>query len=100
MEFLVRSYMRWPAGTTADEKKRLKTAEAARRRELMAQGHLRRLWRVPGSPASVSLYEVRDTTQLHEILESLPFWPSFEATVEPLARHPLEDEGTAGTTSS
>ena len=90
MEFLVRLEVRLPADIDAETRSRLEAAEAQRGRELMAAGLLRRIWRVPGRRANVSLYEAADATALHAALSSLPLWPWMEAIVEPLAVHPLE----------
>lgn len=94
MEFLVRIQVGLPDGFNPDERDRLVAAETARGTELMAEGIVRRIWRVPGRWANVSLYDVADATALHDALSSLPLWPWMEVTVEPLARHPLEANAT------
>lgn len=94
MEFLVRIQVRLPDGFSPDERDRLVAEETARGTELMAEGIVRRIWRVPGRWANVSLYDVADATVLHDALSSLPLWPWMEVTVEPLARHPLEANAT------
>jgi muconolactone D-isomerase len=45
---------------------------------------------VPGTRDSIGLYRVRDATELHEVLASLPMFPWMEMVVEPLATHPQE----------
>jgi muconolactone D-isomerase len=50
MEFLVDMVTTVPDGTTDAEVDAIKTREAARSRELAAQGHLLRLWRSPLNP--------------------------------------------------
>jgi muconolactone D-isomerase len=68
----------------------LLSREAARGRELIDAGKLRRIWRLPGERANISLYEVRDATELHDLLGSLPLWPYLTCNVTALATHPLE----------
>lgn len=89
MEFLVRIAVNLPPDIDPEERSRLLEAETARGRELLASGSLRRIWRVPGRTANVSLYDVADATELHGLLSSLPLWPWLDITVEPLAEHPL-----------
>lgn len=89
MEFLVRIAVNLPSDIDPEERARLLAAETARGRELLASGSLRRIWRVPGRTANVSLYDVADATELHGLLSSLPLFPYLDITVEPLAEHPL-----------
>jgi muconolactone D-isomerase len=89
VEFLVEITIELPAlddAATAE----LLSREALRGRELIDAGKLRRIWRLPGQRANISLYEVRDATELHELLGSLPLWPYLKCTVRALAMHPLE----------
>jgi muconolactone D-isomerase len=90
VEFLVSIDVRTPHDLDPDELAALQTAETARARELMADGALRRIWRIPGRRSNVSLYEAPDATALHAALSSLPLWPYMEIDVRPLAVHPLE----------
>jgi muconolactone D-isomerase len=91
MEFLVRINVDLTAEVTEPRRRELLEAEAERGRELLVSGALRRIWRVPGRRANVSLYEVSDATELHALLMSLPLWPWMDIQVEALATHPLED---------
>jgi muconolactone D-isomerase len=90
MEFLVRIDIDLPADVAESRRRELLEAEAVRGRELLASGSLRRIWRVPGRWANVSLYDASDATELHVLLTSLPLWPWMDVRVEPLATHPLE----------
>ena len=90
MEFLVRISVDLSADVTEPRRQELLEAEAERGRELLASGALRRIWRVPGRRANVSLYEASDPTELHALLMSLPLWPWMDIQVEALATHPLE----------
>jgi muconolactone D-isomerase len=92
MEWLVHTQNRLTAELSAEERDRLRTAERARAMELRAEGVLRKLWRTPGRPGTVALYECRDATHLHDTLSSLPMFPWLEVSVEPLATHPQEQQ--------
>lgn len=90
MEFLVRFEAAAPADMSTEERERLRGLERERAAELRATGVLKRLWRVPGTRAVVGLWQAEDATELHDALASLPMFPWFSATVEPLATHPQE----------
>ena len=90
MEFLVSIEVRTPPDMEPARLAQLQAAEAARAAELVEAGLLRRIWRVPGRRANVSLYEARDATAVHEALASLPLFPWLEVTVQALAVHPVE----------
>ena len=90
MEFLVRIEVRLPPDMPQAEREALLAAEAVRGRELIAEGLLVRIWRVPGRFANVSLYQAEDATAVHAAVSSLPLWPWMDVRVEALARHPLE----------
>jgi muconolactone D-isomerase len=91
MEFLVRQSNKMPMTPDwADQRQALVREERKRATELRDAGILQRLWRVPGTRDSIGLYRVRDATELHEVLASLPMFPWMEMVVEPLATHPQE----------
>jgi len=53
MEYLVTMTTHVPDGTSEEAVEDIRTREAARSRELAAQGHLLRLWRPPLQPCRV-----------------------------------------------
>jgi muconolactone D-isomerase len=77
-------------GLTEDRRRELLAAEHRRGRELIEQGLLVRIWRLPGRFANISLYRAADATELHAAVTSLPLWPYMDVRVEALAVHPLE----------
>jgi muconolactone D-isomerase len=89
-EFFVRIEVRLPPELPEPQRAKLLDAESARGRELIEAGKLRRIWRVPGRMANVSLYDVADADELHELLSSLPLARWMDIRVEALAVHPLE----------
>lgn len=96
MEFLVRIEVHWPPDVDPDEFARLTSAERARARELVAEGRIRRLWRIPGQRANWGIWEAPDATALHEALSSLPLFPRASVEVHALAAHPSDPERPGG----
>jgi muconolactone D-isomerase len=90
MDFLVEIVVRLPPDTPAARKAELVAAEAARAKELAAQGTIYRLWRIPGRWANVGIWRAEDATALHEALSSLPLYAWLEVDVTPLAHHPSD----------
>ncbi len=68
--------------------------EAQRAKELAGQGHLLRLWRLPGDSRALGLWRARDPAEMQAIVKSLPLdaWMTVETT--PLTPHP-SDPGLA-----
>ena len=99
MEFLVTMTTRVPNGTSAETVDAVRTREAARTRELVAQGHLLRLWRPPLEPGewrTLGLFSADDRDQLEEVLASMPLrvWRTDEVT--PLSPHPNDPAQLSG----
>jgi muconolactone D-isomerase len=91
MEYLVTMTTHVPEGTPDQAVEDIRTREAARSRELAAQGHLRRLWRPPLKPGewrTLGLFAADTDDQLDEVLASMPLhiWRTDEVT--PLSPHP------------
>jgi muconolactone delta-isomerase len=87
-EFLTTFTVSVPAGTPANLVHDAETLEAQRATELAGQGHLLRLWGLPGAARSLGLWRSRDAHEMQAILESLPLdaWMTVETT--PLTTHP------------
>jgi muconolactone delta-isomerase len=94
IEFLTTFSLAVPAGTAAQTVEDTKAREAERAYELAGQGHLLRLWALPGEGRSLGLWQARDAAEMQWILESLPLdaWMTVQTT--PLTRHP-SDPATA-----
>ena len=91
MEYLVTMTTRVPDRTPDAAVEDIRTREAARARELAAQGHLLRLWRPPLQPGewrTLGLFDAADGAQLEDVLASMPLrvWRTDE--VMPLLPHP------------
>ncbi len=89
-EFLTTFTLTVPDGTPAGEVANTDAREADRARELAAQGHLLRLWRLPGHGRTLGLWHADDAAGLQAILASLPLraWMSVQTT--PLTTHPSD----------
>ena len=96
MEFLVHIEVQYPADGDPDELQRLGTAERIRGKELVAEGRIRRMWRIPGRTANWGIWEAPDATALHAALLSLPFYKWLQIEVHPLAQHPTDPERPGG----
>lgn len=79
-----------PAGRRAE----LLNSEAERARELAAQGHLIKLWRIQGRWANAGLWSAKDVAQLYAVLDSLPMRPWMTVSVNALEPHPSDPERT------
>ncbi|NWD84338.1 muconolactone Delta-isomerase [Pseudomonas reactans] len=73
-----------PAGKLAD----IKAAEKTYAQSLQQQGKWRHLWRVAGSYANVSIFDVADNAELQDLISNLPLFPYMDISVAPLCRHP------------
>ncbi|AMP12442.1 muconolactone Delta-isomerase [Collimonas pratensis] len=88
MLFKVRMTVKLPPDmpkSTADE---LKKKERELAQELQRSGKWRHLWRVVGQYANISIFDVDSSTELHDLLTSLPLFPYMQIEVEALCRHP------------
>ena len=88
MLFRVNMDIHIPPGTDPETIKKLGALEHERARELQLQRKWLHLWRVVGKFANVSVFDVESPTELHDILNSLPFFPFMELEVTALCRHP------------
>jgi muconolactone delta-isomerase len=95
MEFLVDMVTTVPDGTTDAEVDAIRIQEAARSRELAAQGQLLRLWRPPldaGEWRTWGLFQAADATELDSVLSSMPLRVWRHDTVTPLTAHPSDPD--------
>ena len=74
-EFLTTFAFSIPEGTPGQAVDDTEAREARRAKELAGQGHLLRLWRLPGESRALGLWNARDPAQMRAILKSLPLDP-------------------------
>jgi muconolactone delta-isomerase len=79
-----------PDSAPSDAVAATEAAEAERARELARQGHLSRLWNLPGEGRVLGLWRAQDAAEMQAILASLPLdaWMTVETT--PLTEHPSD----------
>jgi muconolactone delta-isomerase len=89
-EFLVTLTVTVPPGIAAQTVTDTYGDEAQSAQDLAAQGHLLRLWTLPGTGRVLGLWRARDAAQLGEILSSLPLAPWATVDITPLSPHPSD----------
>jgi len=89
-EFLVTFTLAVPPGTPDQTVQDTKSREAQAAHALTSQGHLLRLWTLPGAGHTLGLYQARDATQMETIMASLPLAPWMTANTVPLSPHPSD----------
>jgi muconolactone delta-isomerase len=89
-EFLTTFTVTIPQGTPAQTVADTNAREAERAYELAGQGHLLRLWALPGEGRSLGLWRAQDAAGMAAILKTLPLdsWMTVQTT--PLTRHPSD----------
>ena len=83
--------MNVPDGDPVIEVESLTSAEASAAARLADQGHLARLWKLPGAPGetkALGLYRADSEAQLAGLLGALPLYDWMNVTVTPLTPHP------------
>jgi muconolactone delta-isomerase len=90
VEYLVTMTTLVPDGTTDHTVDEVRSREAARSRELAAEGHLLRLWRPPLRPGewrTLGLFSAADAVELEGVLASMPLRVWRTDQVVPLSEH-------------
>jgi muconolactone delta-isomerase len=94
-EFLTAFTAAIPAGTPGQAVADTEAREAERAHELAGQGHLQRLWMLPGQGRSLGLWRARDAAEMEAIIRSLPLFAWMIVEITPLTQHP-SDPAMAG----
>ncbi len=89
-EFLTTFTITVPQGTPAQTVDDTEAREAQRTKELAGQGHLLRLWMLPGEERALGLWQARDATEIQAILKSLPLDARMTVETTPLTQHPSD----------
>jgi len=89
-EFLTTFVITPPPGTPEETVAATKAREAERAHELATEGHLARLWLLPGPERSLGLWRAADAAEMQTILRSLPLdkWMTVETVA--LTEHPSD----------
>jgi muconolactone D-isomerase len=90
LEFLVTTELTPVTGIDPVELKRLYVAERQRGFDLVAEGSITQIWRIPGAPyKTVSIRVAPDIAKLQADLESLPLFDWLKIEVTALTPHPV-----------
>ena len=92
-EFLTTFTVTIPAGTPVQTVEDTEAREAERAHELAGQGHLLRLWALPGEGRSLGLWRAQDAAEMETILKSLPLDAWMTVQTSALTRHPSDPGG-------
>lgn len=95
-EFLTTFTRAIPRGTSSQPLDEATAEEAVRARLLAQQGHLVRLWVLPGQGRALGLWRARDQAELQAMVESLPLYDVMTTKITPLTRHPSDPAMTSG----
>jgi muconolactone delta-isomerase len=91
-EFLTTFTITVPEGTPDRVAAGTEAREAQRAIELAGQGHLLRLWRLPGRSRALGLWQARDLAEMQAILQSLPLAAWMTVEIIPLTPHPSDPQ--------
>jgi muconolactone delta-isomerase len=94
-EFLTTFVTEVPEGTPGGTVEETEAREAVRAKELAGQGHLRRLWKLPGRGRALGLWQAAGPAELQAILRSLPLDPWMTVQTTPLTLHPSDPAQTS-----
>ncbi|WP_052285476.1 muconolactone Delta-isomerase [Kluyvera genomosp. 1] len=88
MLFKVEMTVNIPSSLPKEQADAIKAEEKAYSQRLQREGKWLHIWRVAGLYANVSIFDVADNQELHDILTGLPLYPFMTMSVQPLCRHP------------
>lgn len=88
MLFKVEMTVNIPSSLPKAEADEIKAKEKAYSQQLQREGKWMHIWRVAGLYANVSIFDVADNQELHDLLTALPLYPYMDISVQPLCRHP------------
>jgi len=89
-EFLTVFAIAIPEGTPGQAVADIEAREAERANELAGQGHLLRLWMLPGHGRALGLWQASGPAEMQAMLRSLPLDPWMTVQTTPLTRHPSD----------
>lgn len=88
MLFKVEMTVNIPSSLLKAEADAIKAREKTYAQQLQREGKWLHIWRVAGLYANVSIFDVADNQELHDLLTALPLYPYMDISVQPLCRHP------------
>ncbi|MEV6901597.1 muconolactone Delta-isomerase [Amycolatopsis sp. NPDC051372] len=88
MLFAVRMDVSLPLDLDPEFRDELLATEKAYSQKLQREGKWVHLWRVVGEYSNLSVFDVSDNGELHDLLWNLPLFKYMSVSVTPLAQHP------------
>ncbi|WIX81672.1 muconolactone Delta-isomerase [Amycolatopsis carbonis] len=88
MLFAVRMDVVLPLDLDPGLRDELLATEKAYSQKLQREGKWLHLWRVVGEYSNLSVFDVSDNGELHDLLWNLPLFKYMSVSVTPLAQHP------------
>jgi muconolactone D-isomerase len=64
--------------------------EKAYSQDLQRAGKWQHIWRVVGQHSNLSIFDVANNAELHDLLWNLPLFPYMTIAVTPLVQHPSD----------
>ncbi len=90
MLFMVERAVNIPHDMPAEVAADIKAREKQYSQDLQRAGKWPHIWRVVGQYRNVSIFDVQDNEELHNLLSGLPLFPYMDIQVTALCRHPSE----------
>ncbi|MBA8824867.1 muconolactone D-isomerase [Saccharopolyspora lacisalsi] len=90
MLFAVTMDVHLPPDMDPDVKADILAREKAYSQQLQKSGVWPHIWRCAGRYSNLSVLDVKDNQQLHDVLSQLPLFPYMTIDVTPLATHPSD----------
>jgi muconolactone D-isomerase len=91
--FAVRMDVALPADMDPGERADTLAREKAYSQQLQRAGKWPHIWRVVGQYTNLSIFDVADNAELHDILWNLPLFRYMTMEVTPLCPHPSDISG-------
>ncbi|WP_436898120.1 muconolactone Delta-isomerase [Acinetobacter gyllenbergii] len=88
MLFHVRMDVNIPLDMPVEQANQIKAVEKAYSQDLQRQGKWRHIWRITGQYSNISIFDVENNEELHNILQGLPLYPYMNIEVMAMNRHP------------
>ena len=90
MLFAVKMDVAIPLDLGPDERADTLAREKAYSQELQRAGKWPHIWRIVGHYSNLSIFDVADNTELHDLLWNLPLFKYMTIEITPLAMHPSD----------
>lgn len=91
MRFMLYIRAQLPGEWTPEQRAEIARRETQAAVALMHRKVLRRIFRVVGQLANLSIWEADTPEELHSVLQTLPMYPFLRVTVIPIIKHPVEE---------